>query len=148
MVPHEIPPTFRLADGLRDFYDRTRRLMDRGLKQHGVSYARTKVLLFLSNRVDARSADVAAAFGFAPRTVTEALDGMEREGLIMREPDPRDRRVKRVVVTPLGKAAVRELEPVQEALIARLFGCLEPEEQVMMADLVERLNQRLVELEQ
>jgi len=47
----------------------------------------------------------------APRVITDAVDGLERRGLVQRVPHPNDRRAKVIALTPEGKtflAASRE----------------------------------------
>src|SRR3546814_14407139 len=74
-----------------------RRSFDRAMTEQGASLAQTKILMCIKAQMGmARAADVAEIMNLAPRTVTEALDGLEREGLIQRVPDKEERRVKGV----------------------------------------------------
>jgi DNA-binding MarR family transcriptional regulator len=43
--------------------------------------------------------------GLSKQAVQQLLDQLETQGLVRREPDPADRRAKRVVLTPLGAEA-------------------------------------------
>jgi DNA-binding MarR family transcriptional regulator len=95
----------RAADALRDFYLRSHRVVDRIMTARGASFARAKMLAHIAREGALRSADLAVALDYAPRTVTEAIDGLERDGLARREPDPEDRRAKRISLTPAGIAA-------------------------------------------
>src|SRR3546814_13117155 len=97
------------------------------MTEQGASLAQTKILMCIKAQMGmARAADVAEIMNLAPRTVTEALDGLEREGLIQRVPDKEDRRVKRLAITPAGEAAVAGTEPLRVGLGARLFHALTP----------------------
>lgn len=136
-----------LADALREFYIRSHRVMDRALHSKGVSLARIKLLAYIVRQGQPRSTDIAEAFGFAPRTVTEAIDGLEREGLVRRDADPLDRRAKRISLTPAGHAAIAASEPVRKAMLLELFGVLDEAEQAQMTALVGRLVDRLGELD-
>ena len=60
-----------------------------------------------------RATDIAELFGLAPRTVTESLDALERAGLLRREADPADRRVKRISITEEGRRAITATEPLR-----------------------------------
>jgi DNA-binding MarR family transcriptional regulator len=42
-----------------------------------------------------------------PATMTYTVDGLEKRGLISRQPDPRDRRAVLAVITPEGRQLVR-----------------------------------------
>ena len=66
------------AEALRDFYLRSHRALDKLMSAEGSSLARTKILGHIERNSPVRSTDLAAAFGFAPRTITEAVDALER----------------------------------------------------------------------
>lgn len=135
-------------DSVAAFYLGMHRAMDRLMKANGASFARTKLLLFIRRHDPVRSADIAEAFGHAPRTITEAIDGLERDGLVRRDPDPLDRRAKRISITPAGIAAVEASEPVREAFLNGVFDVLDESERATMALLFGKLNERLASLEE
>ncbi|WP_313801759.1 MarR family winged helix-turn-helix transcriptional regulator [Sphingobium sp.] len=104
-----------------------RRVFDRAMTEQGASLAQTKVLMCIKARPGtARAADIAEMMSIAPRTVTEALDGLERDGLIQRVPDREDRRVKRLAMTPAGEAAVAVTEPLRRQLSTDALAPLDP----------------------
>lgn len=104
------------------------RLLDRRLAEQGVSLARTKLLIYLHKHGPKRAADIAAFFSQAPRTVTEAIDGLERAGLVLREADANDRRSKPIALTDAGRQAVSATEPLRLRLVERVFGVLDESE--------------------
>ncbi|MGE3288090.1 MAG: MarR family winged helix-turn-helix transcriptional regulator [Pseudonocardia sp.] len=59
-----------------------------------------------------------------PSAVVAIVDDLERGGLVRREPDPTDRRTRRVVATEAGRVRMREARAgarsVEEALLAEL----------------------------
>jgi DNA-binding MarR family transcriptional regulator len=147
MVPHNLDPELEAAsEALRDFYLRSHRLVDRRMSGEGVSFARAKVLMLIAREGAMRSTDVASFFGYAPRTVTEAIDGLERDGLVRREPDPADRRAKRIVLTPAGEAAAIAAGALRIAFINDVFSALSAEECETLVGLLGKLNARLGEL--
>lgn len=135
------------ADALRDFYLRSHRALDKLLAAQGASLARTKMLVHIGRNGPVRSTDLAEAFGFAPRTITEAVDGMERDGLVERVADAGDRRVKHISLTELGKEVLCSSEPVRKRFGERLFDALDQQETHQLALLLNKLNGRLAELE-
>jgi DNA-binding MarR family transcriptional regulator len=143
-----MPASDKLAESLREFYIRSHRTMDRLMQLHGTSLARTKLLLYIARLGRPRSTDIAEAFGFAPRTVTEAIDALEREGLVRREADPNDRRAKRIVITADGQKVIDASEPVRRELIDRLYNALSEDEAEQLAALLGRLIDRLGDIEQ
>ncbi len=128
-----------LASNLFSLFLRMHRLMNRRMADQGASLARTKLLLFLAKRGPARAADIADFFDNAPRTVTEAIDGLERDGLVVRTPDARDRRVKQVSITEQGRRVISETEPMRQALITSVFGVLDGDEQERLSDMLARM---------
>ncbi len=128
-----------LASSLFRLFLRMHRLMNRRMADQGASLARTKLLLFLAKRGPARAADIAEFFDNAPRTVTEAIDGLERDGLVVRTPDTRDRRVKQVSITDSGRRVIGETEPMRQALIDDVFGVLSVGEQAQLEDMLGRM---------
>ena len=59
---------------------RMRRLIDAHLASQGASMARLKLLVYLAEQ-PSRSTDIASFFDQAPRTVTQAIDWLEQNGL-------------------------------------------------------------------
>lgn len=148
MVPHDkSAEDFHLvAEAMRDFYLRSHRLIDRIMTGQGASLARAKLLIYIERQGPSRSIDLASSFGYAPRTVTEAIDGMERDGLVRRDPDPDDRRAKRITLTAEGMVAVKAAEAARLEFIESVFGVLSAEECAQIAGIVTKLNDRMEEL--
>lgn len=136
------------AEALRDFYLRSHRTLDKLMAAQGASFARTKIMSFIERGGKVRSTDLAEAFGFAPRTITEAVDALERDGMVLREPDLNDRRVKQISLTALGQEVLKASEPERARFGNRLFEALEQDEIGELARLLGKLNRRLGELEQ
>ncbi len=140
--------TDALAAPLFRLFLRMHRLMNRRMAEQGASLARTKLLLFLQKQGPARAADIADYFDNAPRTVTEAIDGLERDGLVVRMPDAQDRRVKQVTITDEGRRVIGETEPLRRELIEGVFGVLDAAEQAQLAAMLDRLTAALEVQEQ
>jgi DNA-binding MarR family transcriptional regulator len=136
-----------LEAAIRDFYWRLRRAVDRLLASSGSSVVRTKLLLWIFKNGPLRSGEISEAFDYSPRTTTEAIDALERDGLVFREQDPRDRRAKLVSLTPEGAALLSRSEPAMRQYMDEVFAALELEEQKKLAELLEKLNVRLDMLE-
>ncbi|MBB5697345.1 MarR family winged helix-turn-helix transcriptional regulator [Sphingomonas yantingensis] len=129
-----------LARLLAGTYMRVHRRIDAAMAAEGASLARTKMLLIIEKHAgEARAADLAAYLGQAPRTVTEALDGLERDGLIARTADSADRRVKRLAITQEGRRAIAATEPLRMRLTGELFASLEPAECQALGATLEKL---------
>ncbi|WEK44703.1 MAG: MarR family transcriptional regulator [Candidatus Sphingomonas colombiensis] len=136
----------QLIKNLAAVYLQIHRRLNRELAREGTSLARTKMLMFVQAQEGAaRAADIAELFDLAPRTVTEALDGMERDQLIERSADPDDRRVKRVAITAAGARALAASEPLRQRLLAEQLTALSDDEHVLLAALLGKLVESLKE---
>jgi DNA-binding MarR family transcriptional regulator len=65
-------------------------------------------------------------------TVTRLLDKLSAAGLVVRTPDPGDRRSSLVSITPAGHALMEELRTRKTAYLARRLEELDPEERATL----------------
>jgi len=120
------------------------RRLNRQLRAHGASFSQVKILKYIDYRNGlGRASDIAEIFDLTPRSVTELIDGLEREGLIARAPDAHDRRVKRLMLTEAGRGALAATEPLRCAVIAEVFGCLSVSETSAMQAMFDKVLDRL-----
>ena len=79
--------------------------------------------------------------------VSRLLDRAEADGLVMRTPDPTDRRAQHVVLTDEGRAAARRLAPLMDEVLEEVvFQTLSAEERATLVGLLARLRDRAGEL--
>lgn len=128
-----------LVTAYAELYHHLMRTADRLMAEQGASLARTKLLLCLEKRGPMRGTDIAEFFSQSPRTVTEAIDGLEKSGLVQRTQDPTDRRAKLVQVTPKGVEAAAKTEPVRRQLIEQTFGVLDRDERAKLAEMLAKI---------
>ena len=79
--------------------------------------------------------------------ITGLIDRMERDGLAKRKDDPKDRRVIRAVITSKGKKILRDIQPVKDKWNDRLFDGFSVKEKKDLNTLLNRLMERVIELE-
>lgn len=86
-------------------------LMERWADEHGLSEGRFQILVRLQQFPDGRMTmgDLADMLDVTPRTVTGLVDNLERDGLVRRVDDPRDRRSVYAEITEEGRARVKAL---------------------------------------
>jgi DNA-binding MarR family transcriptional regulator len=96
--------------------------MDRWLDRHGLSEGRMGVLWALNRTGTSSLGDLAAALDVSPRNITGLVDHLELDGLVVRSPDPEDRRAVRASLSPLGRAKLaviqKEMGNVRETIVA------------------------------
>jgi DNA-binding MarR family transcriptional regulator len=76
--------------------------------------------------------------------LTGLVDRAERDGLVERRPDPGDRRLSRVFLTPRGRELVQALIPQHAAHVSELLSLLEAAERRELRRLLGRLRESLV----
>jgi DNA-binding MarR family transcriptional regulator len=101
-----------------------RRVVDDGMTAGGLSLARTKVLQVLDRRGTVRQSVLAQELGQAPRSVTQSVEALEREGLVQRTADPHDGRSKLVRLTPEGTRALIAGTAAGEQVLREVFGAM------------------------
>jgi MarR family transcriptional regulator, organic hydroperoxide resistance regulator len=78
-----------------------------------------------------------------PSTVSGLLAKLQHQGLITRQPDPRDRRRVRLGLTERGRALDVQAGETIEATVAALLEQMKPDEIAVAREMLERLTERL-----
>ncbi len=94
---------------LRAFNDR--------FAEAGVSQLAYAILLVLEANPGYRPAALAAAVRVRQPNLVEPLEGLVREGLVSRAPDPRDGRAQALALTAIGEQRLGALKAVHAGLI-------------------------------
>lgn len=125
---------------------RMRRLIDAYLACQGASMAQLKLLAYLAEQ-PRRSTDIASFFDQAPRTVTQAIDALEQNGLVFRSPAPDDRRSKLVQIADAGRATLGLAMPLYDDIVGQTFGSLTADELEGLDAAIKHLNRLVDQLE-
>ena len=80
----------------------------------------------------------------APRTITSMIDSLERDGLIRRELNTKDRRSINVVVTEKGWDDASKKGSVAEEIDRRVLSCLSEEELNTLSGILKKLRRHLL----
>ena len=126
-----------------ELHHQLHRSVDQAMTTAGLSLARAKVLMQLSDRGPMNQAALAGLLGFAPRSVTDTVDGLERDGLVVRTEDERDRRVRIVALTPAGRDALAAAQIVRLKMMDEIFGSLSAPERDTFAALLNKIRTNL-----
>jgi DNA-binding MarR family transcriptional regulator len=89
-------------------------------------------------------ATLAGLLGFAPRSVTEAVDILERDGFVTRTEDPHDRRARIVTLTASGRDALETAVAVRTKTMDEIFGVLTPAQRAQLVSLLTTIRTNLV----
>jgi DNA-binding MarR family transcriptional regulator len=72
-------------------------------------------------------------------TMVKVLDAMEKTGIVRRKPDPGDRRVKLVELTPKGRALMPKMAHMREQIEAQFLSPLTKAEAAELRRLISKL---------
>jgi DNA-binding MarR family transcriptional regulator len=78
-----------------------------------LTFAQSQVLAHVAQHPGCHMSDLAKAFRVTLPAATHIVDRLEQKGFVGRGPDPDDRRVCVLELTPAGDGLVRELEALQ-----------------------------------
>lgn len=86
--------------------------------EHGIAPGQARMLRLVCDLGPSRPSALAEHVRIAPRSVTEVVDGLEERGLVVREPDPADRRATIVAPTDAGLALAALLDEARRTASA------------------------------
>jgi len=132
----EVPLPMRLG--------RTSHLVGSALEQAlGFNYSQMRILFGAMEPEGVIQASLSKLYKVDPAAITRSLQTMERDGLIRREPDPKDNRCIRIFVTEKGQTLAETLPGKIAEFEAKLTAGLEDEEILSMHRLLLHLEERL-----
>jgi DNA-binding MarR family transcriptional regulator len=108
-----------------ELHHRLKRMVDDAMAATGISLSRAKVLMQLRDHGPMKQSVLATRLGFAPRSVTDTVDSLERDQLAERVDDPADRRARIVGIAPAGSAALESALATKHQLFEQIFGSLD-----------------------
>jgi len=105
--------TYAIEDNLGYLVNRTARLIAQlfsgRLRRHDVALGQWAILLFLYAEDGQTQRELSRVVAIEPPTVARTIDRMVRDGLVRREPDPRDGRATRIRPDDLRQLSVPTL---------------------------------------
>jgi DNA-binding MarR family transcriptional regulator len=107
-------------------------------REHGLTSQQGQLLCVLMAQPYGMS-ELGAMLGLAKSSLTGLVDRTERNGLVQREPDPRDTRAVRVALTPQGGRLAEEFYAEACRRIEKLPAGLSAAERDMLAGLLGRV---------
>ena len=116
--------------------------LDAILEHHGLSHGRwiTLILLRREESLRALPRDLAIKQGVTKATMTGLLAGLERAGLVRREPADADGRCSAAVLTTRGVRVLDAVMPGYYEAVSRWLAPLTPDEQIELAAMLDRVR--------
>ena len=138
-----VAPALATADRLHSAAIHLLRLLRREDDASGISAPRLSALSVLVFGGPLTLGQLATAEQVRPPTMTRVVQALEVDGLVVREPDPADRRVVRLRATAKGRRAVERGRARRIEVLAQRLGTLEPRELASVGDAVVILERLL-----
>jgi DNA-binding MarR family transcriptional regulator len=110
--------------------------------EHGISnstFTTLVTLVRINQPAGISQRRMADEMGLTPGTVSARVDRLVADGLVVRGPDPADKRGLLVTLTERGRDLFEAVVPVHLANQIRLLGSLTPDEQATLAGLLRKL---------
>ena len=98
-------------------------------KEKNYSLPQLKTLIHLSQNVDVNISTLGDEFGVTNAAISQLMEKMVQQGLVLRTEDPQDRRHKVLVLTDEGKQIADESLVARHNWLSNLVNVLNQEEQ-------------------
>ncbi|WP_409491007.1 MarR family winged helix-turn-helix transcriptional regulator [Amycolatopsis sp. cmx-11-12] len=119
-------------------------LNERLRSEHGMATSQFEFLRFLRERSGARVADLAAEFAIGAGAASKGVDRLERQGWIVRQVNPMDRRSSLLALTDEGRRLIESAErTVTTGLSEMIEGSLGVRSIAAAADALSQLRSAL-----
>lgn len=106
----DTPPTQTFLQEFAVVTRKVRTLFDARVRKHeGMTQSRARLLLLLVRETRMTQGELATAMEVAGPTMARTIDSMEKAGLVAREVDADDRRVRWVTLTDTAKKQARKV---------------------------------------
>src|SRR3954452_3627522 len=109
-------------------------------KAQPLERAAESILGMLEEQGSSRLGAVAARFHLDASTVSRQVSTLERQGLLVREPDPGDRRACRLRLSPAGEQALARTRAARRQLLRDLLARWSDADRAVFAALLQQLN--------
>ncbi|MFF3175015.1 MarR family winged helix-turn-helix transcriptional regulator [Streptomyces sp. NPDC057900] len=120
---------------------RARGLVADALAAEGLKLMHHAVLAATAEYGPVAQAELGRRLAVDPKDMVGILNDLQRAGLVLRTPDPADRRKNAITVTAEGAAALTRCAALAEAANAELLAPLTPDEQHQLMALLSRVHE-------
>ncbi|TMI99083.1 MAG: MarR family transcriptional regulator [Alphaproteobacteria bacterium] len=121
-----------------------RTAFDRRVRKLGITRAQWLVLTRLHRHPGASQSELADMMEVERASAGRMIDRLEANGWVQRRAERRDRRVKRVYLTPEAERVHRRIWRVAEATVEDALAGLSPQESAQLMQLLSRVKKTLV----
>ena len=124
-----------------------RRFFDRRASALGITTAQWRTLAWMGHEPGLKQVELAERLDVEPITAGRIIDRLEEAGLVLRQPDPDDRRVWRLVLTEKAQPILERLHVLADELSGDVFGGLDLTELETMRAMLTRVRENVTRAE-
>lgn len=141
------PPAARTANSAPEIAARLRlsaTRLARRLRQEsgaGLSPSQLSAMAVIANHGPLTLGALAELERVAPPSITKIVSKLESDGLVTRTPDPADRRVCRVAISPAGETLLEEIRRRKTAWLTARISHLDADRQRRLFDALDVLDE-------
>ena len=140
---------FRLGFLIHDVSRLRRTVVDKALRPLGVTRSQWWVLANLSrhNGGGMMQTELSKVMDVGKVTLGGLIDRLEASGYVERQPEPGDRRAKRVVMTPKGIKLLGQIQKVGKVVNAQIMTGISATDILRAENLLHKMKQRLIAMD-
>ena len=132
-----------LAELINQVAYRIRFDLNQRLHQHGLDITVWPILHCLWQKDGIPQAHISKALGRPDYVTSRAIDRLEASGLVLRQQDPDNRRVRLIFLTAAGRTSQDDLAPLTDSTHEKVLGQLSLDEQSQLMSLLRKIIQIL-----
>lgn len=135
-------PTYLLADTARQM----RRAFDERMRALGVTGAQARLLFLLNQHEGEQQGFYADQLEVEPITLCRMIDRLEEARMVLRQPNPADRRSHLIVITEKARQSIAEMRMQATSMADEMFKEISVAERELLVSLLTRVRRRLTEM--
>lgn len=112
----------------------------RTIKESGLTPAQFGVLEVLYNKGDLRICEIIEKILTTSGNITVVIKNLEKDGLIIKKPDPEDKRSCIISITDKGKKKIEDIFPAHIKNIASIFDVLTEDEKHTLKTILKKFK--------
>ena len=112
-------------------------------QEFDLNRSQAAILFTLHRRKSISQKELARELNMTAPSITSAIQKMEREGYISREPDKSDQRVMRLTLAERGKSCIQSVKDVGKRMDEIILGGMSLEEQLLFRRLMLQVKDNL-----
>ncbi len=120
------------------------RYLEVELRRYDATLIRFNIMSTLfKNGGEMTPSEIAESVFREKNSITAAINTMEKQGVVRREPSPDDRRSVKVVITDKGWKEANQLNPVAQELSREVLSCIDKEQVEVLVGIMRTVRESL-----